>query len=1849
MKLVPAKPRSSAPTPDSDQTIYQLPGRTASEKIREEATISVRISASKASWFRAGRDADPKPAEKAAAATTAALDSAEVGGYAKPARLRRQPTPPRSEDEGPRSAKAAKQEQNTRTPVEVTLAKSGGKGGKTGKGRNPGLWTGTQETKVTSFFSAKGAGGSEAGKGEMPKKGSQKGLGSNRTKTRLPGVPEIQVAASPKFASRRDLLCGGWCTGGLRLRGRGDLLVSLVVDEIDVKEEHVVLKFVDDAGWEEEYCSDGYCETDVEEISGKSSQNQTRLTRSEMRGEPDSGGDQDELVAELLPDILKVQENAQSETSRSSAEEEESRTADPVETETQGPVQDSEIKEDASRAAEECGKVVAATERPVQVGTMVLRRPAQLSVLHCEQESQKLTVLLREPSTALAALRGMISLHEEVGRVGPPSAELRDVRNLPVLLDKFGSRQRDVQVAAEDAAETLIARLNPRPDSSRRGKRGSPSRRKEPVNIVHGSNEPAPIAGSVLSGPGQFRNYASDARYTESDPLRQAEPKHTSSMPYALGPASNTSSFRTLDIAKANEQRHNWTKIDTFLTPAGHSDFDSFGRSPRRGTSPSRHEASARSILAEEMWTDLSSKLDQLRVQINQDTQSLLEPLQKELDSEISKTKEMVQTVRNDNLKAFEEIRRLRSMEQHKHMLQAYPAPVEKDVLEAEFKNTNGSIQALSDAVSQIGEEISSHLKANVPSRSSSGRRMHPSMPQAPQDTKSLNKSDLDDMFQTVRDMVADIDFSELLEGVKEIIPVAAFREAFARTEARLSEMGDEIRKIHEEVQDRHVEVDFQPVLEAVTANDDLRSSTEQMLNSVKELQAQIATEFETIPSIVWARQPAIDFSPVLESIIENKVSVDFSPVLTAVNELTLQEDMSKQFAAILEEIDRKQGQIDFSEVLDEIRTTKMKVDFAPVLSNIDDAAETTCQTIAEGLKTSLNPLAESSASILEMLQEKSQDQSVKTGLAGLKDMTARLSQQFSILLQTVSEEKEAKVDFSPVLDAIADNKVHVDFTEVLAAIKKHGDTTEITDDITRLIKNVQEMKVQVDFTPVLRGLREVKVDTVFEVLNALRDQRTDIGELKDGLVRHLEEVQSHLRGLHEGLHSESKEALTSKVVEAVRSVEIKINLAEILDGQAAQKDHLDQCLQDMQERLETDIKLSLDQVRDFLGSLQQDEQQLAVKFDNIAVAVKGLQEIPQPDFSLILQAIQEKQFAFDDAAILHALEYQAVGQEQMHEELKETVTSWHRHAEALKMVIRERVDSVLKAVSASGEAADMLSLRTDVSQVLDELKRYVTKEDLEEQYSNLLRSIEAMQIQQMESQSSRMLTIDLERRVSDTMEALQEQKDSDRAVHTVVKEQMHKLRHDFLSKFQAMWDAQEKDRSSAANLLEEQMQRLKAELSGDVSAHLRMDVQKVHADLLPQLHDFQTNFLAQFKDVKVQVDHSEVLQAIQEQGKESKLESSVAQVLSAIRSQPASTDLTPVLNSIRETQELTQGLSYSLRSWRAEIASNVNAPGSSDTSDHVQPPAVSWESHEVMSDMLSDKLSHQTAAIQQFLQSIFQRLDFSAVLLAIGEQTADVKAALAEQRGQVTGKLQSLQQQLQQLQGLEPGSAAMRERPTGTGQDMDFSEVLAAIRSVRPAAGPQMDLSEVLDAIRAVPAQVDLSYEFSAVLTAIQDKQPELDLPAIRSVVSDSKQDILFQLEEVRSLIRSQAQLDPSRSPSRRQPSGKDVDFSTILTAIKDQKVSIDFSVAQVLNNIQQKQQEAIDRMEKTEKQLDHLKEGLQKLNGQELRPRSATANPAPCSPRCGRFNAQQWLQLPGAPWIPPGILGLDELNRRE
>ena len=101
---------------------------------------------------------------------------------------------------------------------------------------------------------------------------------------------------------------------------------------------------------------------------------------------------------------------------------------------------------------------------------------------------------------------------------------------------------------------------------------------KDLVNPVHGSNDPAPVAGSVVSGPGQFRNYASDTRYVEGDPLRHGlDVKQVQATPFAMGPkstpSSQTSSFRTLDISKANEGRQNWTRYSAVLGYFGVASF----------------------------------------------------------------------------------------------------------------------------------------------------------------------------------------------------------------------------------------------------------------------------------------------------------------------------------------------------------------------------------------------------------------------------------------------------------------------------------------------------------------------------------------------------------------------------------------------------------------------------------------------------------------------------------------------------------------------------------------------------------------------------------------------------------------------------------------------------------------------------------------------------------------------------------------------------------------------------------------------------------------------------------------------------------------------------------------------------------------------------------------------------------------------------------------------------------------------------------------------------------------------------------------------------------------------------
>ncbi|CAJ1399739.1 unnamed protein product [Effrenium voratum] len=1437
-------------------------------------------------------------------------------------------------------------------------------------------------------------------------------------------------------------------------------------------------------------------------------------------------------------------------------------------------------------------------------------------------------------------------------------------------------RPSERQVAVE-----LPVPLRPsrRPDSGRSWrKRRSPSRRKDPKDLVtpvHGSSDPAPVAGSIVSGPGQFRNYAADAAYLETDPLRHGlDAKQVATTPFAMGPKSNspspspkpqTASFRTLDISKANEGRQNWTRIDTFLTPCGHSNEDEFGRpSPKRGTSRSRNEASAKS-LAQDIFADLSDKFVELRRQIHEDTQQLVGPMQKELDSEISKTRELLQTLRSENLKSAEEIRRLRSLEQHKQMLQAYPAPVEKEIFEAEFKRTHDAIQELSGSMSTIRDEISALKTSDVgtPSRAPSIRRMQT------MNSDKLTPAAMDGVLDEMREIFQDMDFSWLLDGIRDLIPVAAFRESFHLMEEQLQELRGQLRSVHQEVQDKHAEVDFTPVIEAIESGQSaskITSSLEGIWTSVDTLKEDVARHREDLPSAMWAQQPSVDFSPVFQCITENKVEVDLSPVLTALQEMDGKEDLRRQFAEILEEISQKLGHPDFSELLEALRTTKLRVDFAGVLASIAEESETICKVISDEVKPMLSNLEQSNQAITEQLQELSQDKAVINNVTAVKDMMLRTSQQVTLLTQTLNEEKEdlpVKVDFSPVLEAIAANQVQIDFSPILSAIKKNCDFSSLSEDVGRVIKSINEMKVQVDFTPMLRALRDHKVDTVFEILTAFRDQCTDVGQVKDTVVSCCQETNSKLLELQTLLEAESKEALTAGLLQAIQEKESQIDLSalltsmeqnrsDILANMEHDKSEMREDLYQMQVKVEEGLD-SLGHSVESVGQsvtavtaeLKSTQQKTASESEGIMKALELIEVKPQVQVNLsevsgAVEEIQRKVEEFDQR-VMQAIHQQVAGQDQLLAGVAEISTQSQRHAESLELQ-RQKTDEVLEAASAPEKSLESLS--QNLTQVLECIQQRPTKAEMGEQFSSWLQHLQVDLQALRKEQELLPPPVDIARQISDAMEAAD--KSGKPAVQIAVKEQLQKFKQDFLIKLEAC--------------LQDQHSQSQAQMSELVEGQ----VQKLREDFHSQIQDRRA-------DQSDRSDRADVLPATQVQ----ELQKSVAEAINKI--QPSGVDLTPVLDGLRKNHELTQGLGHSLRAWRAELrpsssgsvrsttkpsqaeiaaaeaaaAEAIRAYQAAQTAQPVVPAeplaaaqraeaeteeteaeaggeetAVAtsggiWELHQMLSETLSESFQNQGELLKRLFEERGLEIDLSQIIAALNRHGADVEAAL-----------RAIHDQLRRAEFLQRAASGPHD-------------AINIRNDIAPADRIQEDNSgEVLSAVRDLQRSLDLSYEFSAVLTAIQEQ----DFTPVLAAFHDQRADLSTQLEDVRATLqkvleRPEAPRRPESAARRpesapRRPMSVKVgesELAVILDAIKEQKVSIDFSVAQVLNNIQQKQQETLDKLVLTDQQLNALKEALRRLNGQEGRPRSGVAT----SPRC-----QPWLQLPGAPWIPPGILGLEK-----
>lgn len=358
-----------------------------------------------------------------------------------------------------------------RTPIEVTLTKGkvGGKAygrGHAGGIKGSGLWTPGDEPKPKANARWERAARVESG-GSAPSR--------PRSKWRpLSSFTEGDLVQGrvTDFVEEGAMIDFGCLVQGLLPTSQidfpafpGDLLVSLALDSIDTKEERVTLRLHDD-GWEAELQAHAEPGSENQPSPRKTEKGRQRRAQRTASVPPsldrapredameDAMEDAKEDVKEVVredpkPDEVPRVTRSEMRGGPTAPRPNRSQRRHNSDTDEVNSGSEQDIDQDKiqsvlteNRKAEECGKVVACHPRPIQA---------------CAAASLELKVLMRDSTTSLAALKGIISLHQEVGRAAEPLL----VRNIPGMLEKYGSRDRETQELAEEAAETLIARLNP--------------------------------------------------------------------------------------------------------------------------------------------------------------------------------------------------------------------------------------------------------------------------------------------------------------------------------------------------------------------------------------------------------------------------------------------------------------------------------------------------------------------------------------------------------------------------------------------------------------------------------------------------------------------------------------------------------------------------------------------------------------------------------------------------------------------------------------------------------------------------------------------------------------------------------------------------------------------------------------------------------------------------------------------------------------------------------------------------------------------------------------------------------------------------------------------------------------------------------------------------------------------------------------------------------------------------------------------------------------------------------------------------------------------------------------------
>lgn len=831
--------------------------------------------------------------------------------------------------------------------------------------------------------------------------------------------------------------------------------------------------------------------------------------------------------------------------------------------------------------------------------------------------------------------------------------------------------------------------------------------------LSHGSKEPPPPdGGSIQSGPGQYRQFGPGSRHALRDPLRQGLGRdlHFYSMGNKTANRENSTPMRTLDVAKVNQDRHQWQRVDSFQTPHGNGQAacgreNSCGtqdnssrqqtRTASRSLEPGSQAVAGLGLEVEDLRLELRSAVKEIKEDLAAAVNQTVAELRQDVRAEAASLREQLGTQappseqgRNDVAEAMlQEL--AKEIDKVREELTTGQRALGDELrtrmqMDGNLSNLVGHVQELKakvDCVAHSSDDILKHMfkidapKIDIPSNS-------PVI-----DEVKKCQTQLAAVIERQTQIQTQIQSSESATALK-----GALSQGLQQIQHELQHIPNELQQIQSEIQNEFkflkpltrivargtddsqpcVNVDMSPMVQGM----------KRILEELKSVDKNVDSNLQTLSSELKGTMQT--FSSELKG-TSSELKGTFSSELKSTKDLVRELNPSEIFAGVQSSLSKvQQWQCDF--------------DLSPILAAVHSAVSASAVDLSPMLRVS-QETKEAQSELARFVkshhdQVKSNHDAISAGLSQLEQKTEASTQLQHATKGEVSGARSEVQGLLQVVDSLKrKSQTELDIANSLNQIMMALGKTDISCLQTEL------QKVHDDVKDVRRGSQQLQVrqeEDAAQMQRALQERKRADDALSDRLSEELQKMR--------------RDFDLSEVLMAVQQIDSAKMLKAIRDNKVNSEDLAP--LNEELRRLAEESRQSKFGARDLSQLL---EELTTVK---VEVLRQGRRE---PDFSTIISevktAVNNKRTEVDFSEVLHEFHTQVHTLKeflasQREQELKEQAESEKSEARALTMSIEQVCSRAVASLDLSPVTSEICAVKSKI-ELASALKRQTQPDHL--------------------------------------------------------------------------------------------------------------------------------------------------------------------------------------------------------------------------------------------------------------------------------------------------------------------------------------------------------------------------------------------------------------------------------------------------------------------------------------------------------------------------------------------------------